>query len=111
VIVVSKVKWVFILAIAGFALWAAYHVYQLDLGQRTFARLGCASCHFSGGGPNLSRILPQYDEQTVEDFIRDPDAVYRRLGRKPLNPGFSVMHRVKTTDVEVRAMAKYLKSW
>jgi mono/diheme cytochrome c family protein len=109
--VAFKVKWVLILAIAGFALWAAYHVYQLDLGQRTFARLGCASCHFSGGGPNLSRILPQYDEPTVEDFIRDPDAVYARLGRKPLNPGFSVMHRVKTTDAEVRAMAKYLKSW
>jgi mono/diheme cytochrome c family protein len=109
--VASKVKWLFLLAIAVFALWAAYHVYQLDLGKRTFARLGCASCHFSGGGPNLSRILPQYDEKTVEDFIRDPEEVYRRLGRKPLNPGFSIMHRVKTTDGEVRAMAKYLKSW
>ena len=105
------VKWLLLLAIAGFALWAAHDVYQLELGRKTFARLGCASCHFSGGGPNLSRILPQYDEKTVEDFIRDPEAVYRRLGRKPLNPGFATMHRVKTTDGEVRAMAKYLKSW
>ena len=105
------IKWLVLSAIAIFALWASYHVYQLDFGKRTFARLGCASCHFSGGGPNLSRVLPQYDEQTVEDFIRDPEAVYRRLGRKPLNPGFAIMHRVKTTDGEVRAMAKYLKSW
>ena len=106
-----KLKWAILVPIAVFALWAAYHVYQLDLGKRSFARLGCASCHFSGGGPNLSTILPQYDEKTVEDFIRDPEEVYRRLGRKPLNPGFSIMHRVKTTDGEVRAMAKYLKSW
>jgi mono/diheme cytochrome c family protein len=109
--VVSKLKWIILLAIAGFAFWASYHTYELDLGKRTFTRLGCASCHFSGGGPNLSYILPQYDEKTVEDFIRDPDEVYRRLGRKPLNPGFSIMHQVKTTDTEVRAMAKYLKSW
>lgn len=107
----SKLKWIFLFAIAAFALWASYHVYQLDLGKRSFARLGCASCHFSGGGPNLSTVLPQYDEKTVEDFIRDPEAVYRRLGRKPLNPGFSNMHRVNATDAEVSAMARYLKSW
>ena len=108
---VSKLKWLILVAIAAFALWAAYHTYQLELGKRSFARLGCASCHFSGGGPNLSHILPRDDEQTVEDFIRDPEAVYRRLGRKPLNPGFGIMHRVKTSDGEVQAMAKYLKSW
>jgi mono/diheme cytochrome c family protein len=107
----KKLKWVVFVAIGIFALWAAYHTYQLDLGKRSFARLGCASCHFSGGGPNLSHILPQYDEKTVEDFIRDPEAVYRRLGRKPLNPGFAIMHQVNATDSEVRAMAKYLKSW
>lgn len=104
-------KWLILFSIAAFALWAAWHVYELDLGKRTFVRLGCASCHFSGGGPNLAYILPKYDEPTVEDFIRDPEAVYRRLGRKPLNPGFAIMHKVKTTDREVRAMAKYLKSW
>jgi len=104
----KAIKWLVLVSIAAFALWAAFHVYELDLGKRTFARLGCASCHFSGGGPNLATVLPQYDEKTVEDFIRDPDEVYRRLGRKPLNP---VMHKVKTTDGEVTAMAKYLKSW
>jgi len=102
----SKLKWIVLVPIAVFALWATYHVYQLDYGKRTFARLGCASCHFSGGGPNLANILPQYDEQTVEDFIRDPEAVYRRL-----DSGFAIMHKVNTTDSEVRAMAKYLKSW
>jgi mono/diheme cytochrome c family protein len=107
----SKFKLIILLPIAAFALWACYHAYELDLGKRSFARLGCASCHFSGGGPNLANILPQYDLQTVEDFIRDPEAVYRRLGRKPLNPGFAVMHQVKATNGEVRAMAKYLKSW
>jgi mono/diheme cytochrome c family protein len=109
--VVSKLKWVILPAIAAVALFAAYHSYQLELGKRAFARLGCASCHFSGGGPNLAYVLPQYDEKTVEDFIRDPEAVYRRLGRKPLNPGFAIMHRVKASDAEVTAMAKYLKSW
>ncbi|MDR3762974.1 MAG: c-type cytochrome [Acidobacteriota bacterium] len=105
------VKWAVLAGIAVFALWGAYHTYMLDLGKRNFARLGCASCHFSGGGPNLAHVLPQYDEKTVEDFIRDPEAVYKRLGRKPLNPGFGVMHRVKASDLEVTAMAEYLKSW
>ncbi len=107
----SRLKWLILLPILLFALWAALRAYELDLGKQSFARLGCASCHFSGGGPNLSRILPQYDEKTVEDFIRDPEAVYRRLGRKPLNPGFATMHNVKATDREIRAMAKYLKTW
>jgi mono/diheme cytochrome c family protein len=109
--VVRNLKWAILLAIAVFALWASYHAYELDLGKRSFARLGCASCHFSGGGPNLSTVLPQYDEKTVEDFIREPDEVYRRMGRKPLNPGFSIMHKVNASNREVRAMAKYLKSW
>jgi len=104
-------KWIILSAIAVFALWAAVHSYQLEVGKESFARLGCASCHLSGGGPNLARILPQYDEKTVVDFIRDPEAVYRRLGRKPLNPGFGVMHQVKATDFQINAMAKYLKTW
>jgi mono/diheme cytochrome c family protein len=105
------VKWVILVGIAAFALWAAYHSYMLDLGKRTFVRLGCYNCHASGGGPNLAHVLPQYDEKTVEDFIRDPEEVYRRLGRKPLNPGFAIMHKVKTTALEVTAMAEYLKTW
>jgi len=109
--VAAKLKWLILLPIVVFALWASLRAYEIDLGKRSFARLGCASCHFSGGGPNLSHVLPQYDEQTVVDFIRDPEAVYRRLGRKPLNPGFAIMHRVNASDGEVRAMAKYLKSW
>jgi len=107
----SRLKWLLIAPVVLFALWAGYRAYVLDLGRRSFVRLGCASCHFAGGGPNLANILPNYDEPTVEDFIRDPEAVYRRLGRKPLNPGFAIMHRVKTTPREVSDMAHYLKSW
>ena len=97
-------------------LWAAvmagvlYHEHQLERGHAAFVRLGCANCHLSGGGPNLANALRQYDEPTVEEFIRDPEAVYRRMGRRPRTPGFANMDRIAVTPGEVRLLAKYLKS-
>jgi len=87
-----------------------FHEHRIDEGHAAFVRLGCATCHLSGGGPNLANALRQYDEPTVEDFIRDPEAVYRRMGRRPRTPAFAKMHRIAVTPSEVHLLAKYLKS-
>ena len=100
----------------GLAFWALvtgpvlFYQHEIEEGHQAFVRLGCANCHLSGGAPNLANILRQYDTSTIEDFIRDPEAVYRRMGRRPLNPGFTTMHRVKISPDETRLIAKYLKS-
>jgi hypothetical protein len=100
----------------GLVFWALvtvpvlFHEHQIEEGHEAFVRLGCANCHLSGGAPNLSNILRPYDKTTVEEFIRDPEAVYRRMGRRPLNPGFTTMHRVKVSPGETGLIAKYLKS-
>ncbi len=92
------------------ACWAGYKQMQIDRGQKAFTRLGCANCHSNGGGPNLAYATAKYDADELQRFIQDPEQVYRARGKKPLNSGCAIMHKVKTTPGEVRAIAAFLKN-
>ena len=100
-----------VLAVCAVVLLAAVgEQVVLEHGQTSFARLGCASCHANGGGPNLARVKKKYDSTTLVRFIQDPEQVYRERGQKPLNPGYVGMHRVKAGQLEIRSIAIYLRN-
>jgi mono/diheme cytochrome c family protein len=91
------------IVVLAFAGWAFHRQSVLDHGQQAFSRLGCASCHFAGGGPNLRNVSDKYDAKTMVEFINDPESVYRRLGRKPKTYGYVGMHKVpgaRPDDIE-----------
>ena len=100
-----------VLALCGVIMLAAIAEQMvLQHGETSFARLGCASCHANGGGPNLARVKRKYDSTTLVRFIQNPEQVYRERGQKPLNPGYVGMHRVKANEWEIRSIAFYLRN-
>lgn len=106
----SKVRAIILGICAVVAVWAGYQQYQLDRGQKAFQKLGCASCHFAGGGPNLTYVADKYDAATMVRFIRDPEVVYRERGKKPLNSGYVAMHKIPADPADVRAIAVFLRN-
>lgn len=106
----SPAKVAVVIACVTVGSWAVYNQVEIDRGQKAFVRLGCANCHSNGGGPNLKFVNDKYDADTLRRFIQDPEQVYRERGKKPLNSGYVVMHKVKTTPSEVRAIATFLKN-
>ena len=106
----SRVRGAILGLCAVVAVWVGYQQYQLDRGQKAFTELGCASCHFAGGGPNLTYVAKKYDADTMVRFIQDPEAVYKERGKKPLNSGYVAMHKVPADPADVRAIATFLRN-
>ncbi len=105
-----KLRWIVLSLCAAGLVFAVGEQLVLDHGRDSFVKLGCANCHASGGGPNLTRVKRKYDSDTLVRFIRDPEQVYRERGQKPLNPGYVGMHKVKASDMEIRTIALYLRT-
>jgi hypothetical protein len=98
------------------AIWIAvtvgvlYRGHQVTQGQEAFERLGCPSCHSAGGAPSLEHVARKYDRATFIDFVTDPETIYARWGRKPLNPGFSPMPRLEASPRDIKAISYFLSA-
>jgi len=87
-----------------------YQRYSLaERGERTFQRLGCGGCHFSGAGPNLTHVVRKHDTGLLEKFIASPAAVYRERGMRPLNDGYMLMPEMHATTDDASAIIAYLR--
>jgi mono/diheme cytochrome c family protein len=85
-----------------------YRGHQVTQGQEAFERLGCSTCHGAGGGPSLEHVARKYDRATLVDFVADPETIYARLGRKPLNPGYPPMPSPQASRRDVVAISYFL---
>jgi len=90
------------------ALGVFYSSHQLTEGRKAFERLGCASCHLAGGAPSLAHVGRKYDRATLVEWLADPETIYARFGRKPLNPGYQPMPRMQASHHEVEMIAYFL---
>jgi Cytochrome c len=99
---------------AGLAVVAAVAIMLIQYnsaarrGERAFTRLGCTGCHFSGAGPNLTHVLRKHDRKLLEQFILDPQSVYKQRNREPLNRGYMLMPRMQVTSPDVHDILAYL---
>lgn len=105
----KKVRWAIVSVCLVFAAWAGQRQWQIERGQQAFWKLGCGNCHFAGGGPTLKGVTAKYDPDTLVRFIRDPEVVYKERGKKPLNSGYVIMHKVTASDSDIKAIAAYLR--
>lgn len=87
-----------------------YRGHQVTEGRRAFERLGCPSCHLAGGAPSLEHVGRKYDRATFVDWVTDPETIYARLGRKPLNPGYQPMPRLEASHHEIVALSYFLSA-
>jgi hypothetical protein len=93
-----------------FAASALYRGHQVSEGYKAFERLGCASCHIAGGAPSLEHVGRKYNRATFVEWVTDPETVYARVGRKPLNPGYQPMPRLPASHRDVEALAWFLSA-
>lgn len=73
-----------------------------EAGRKVF-EASCMRCHTIQGkggvrGPNLSKVGAKYDKETLQRFIRDPQAV---------KPG-SKMPTLSLSDLQIERVAGYL---
>ncbi len=106
----GRARWIVLGLCAAVGGWTIYQQHELDRGQKAFKRLGCANCHFAGGGPNLTYVADKYDADTMVRFIQDPEVVYKEHGKKPLNSGYVAMHKIPANPADVRAIAAFLRN-
>ncbi len=85
-----------------------YRDHQVAEGRKAFERLGCSTCHMSGGAPSLEHVGRKYDRATFVEWVSNPETVYARLGRKPLNPGFEPMPRLQASRRDIEVIAYFL---
>jgi hypothetical protein len=98
------------------AVWVAvtgailYRNHQITEGRMAFERLGCASCHLAGGAPSLEHVARKYDRATFVAFVTDPETIYARFGRKPLNSGYPPMPRQDASPRDIQALSYFLSA-
>jgi len=95
-----------ICAVVSIALF--YRNYQITEGREAFERLSCPSCHIAGGAPSLEHVGDKYDRKTFVDLISNPESVYKRFGRKPLNRGYQPMPRPVASPHEIEMLSYFL---
>ena len=95
----------FVVAVAIF-----YRGHQISQGQQAFEHLSCPSCHIAGGAPSLAQVGKKYDRQMFVEWLSDPEAVYARLGRKPLNPGYPAMPRQPISRHDIQTISYFLEA-
>ncbi|MDR3762975.1 MAG: c-type cytochrome [Acidobacteriota bacterium] len=88
--------------------WLLVRNYQIEAGRKAFEGLSCPSCHIAGGAPSLEHVGAKYNRATIRDFVSDPDTVYARMGRKPLNSGYEPMPRPKATPHQIEMISHFL---
>jgi mono/diheme cytochrome c family protein len=94
---------------AGLLGWAVTRERAVKRGAAAFHSYGCAHCHGSSGAPKLTNVTAKYDEETLRQFIRDPERVYKARGRRPFNEGYVPMARLNVSEEDAKAIVAYLK--
>jgi hypothetical protein len=95
----------FVVAVAVF-----YRSHQVAEGQQAFEHLSCPSCHIAGGAPSLAQVGKKYERRMFVEWLSDPEAVYTRLGRKPLNPGYPAMPRQPISRHDIEMISYFLSA-
>jgi cbb3-type cytochrome oxidase cytochrome c subunit len=98
------------LLLAAVAGGIYYRRHRIEEGREAFLRLGCNVCHGSGSAPPLTHVGRKYDRRFFVEWLTNPQRVYRRLGRMPLNPGFSPMPRQAASPGDIDLLSYYLAS-
>ena len=102
--------WIALVAWIAVSVGALYRGHQVSEGHKAFERLGCASCHLSGGGPSLEHVGRKYDRATFVEFVRDPETIYARRDHRPLNAGYAPMQRQEASPKDVQTLAWFLSA-
>jgi len=80
-----------------------------DLDGKKVFETYCWGCHHQTAvafGPPFNEIASKRTSEEIQAYIIDPEAMYKQFGYKR-----TAMTKIKTTDEERKALAKYILSY
>ncbi|HSE39771.1 MAG TPA: cytochrome c [Acidobacteriota bacterium] len=93
-------------------LWIGCRSGNPEKGKVLFDSRGCSYCHSIGKGkiqgPDLKNVTVRYNKNDLRKWLADPETIYKEVGRRPLNPGYSPMPRVVLTEEEIHDLVAFL---
>lgn len=105
---------VYLLTLPLFVMWlAGCQSGNAERGFRLFHQRGCSYCHTIGAakskqGPDLARVGKRFSRGELRAWLSDPELVYKDVGKRPINKGFSPMPRITLTPDEIKDLVAYL---
>lgn len=83
-------------------------------GRELFIKNRCANCHTIGRGrfvgPDLKGVESRYSRDQIEEWMENPEMIYRSKGKMPVNEGYPPMPPLGVPSEEAKAIAQYLLS-
>ena len=82
-------------------------------GERLFVEKRCATCHVIGRGkfvgPDLYYSLDKYPVQEILQWIQNPQSIYKKYAKMPINQGYPPMPNLNINSQEAKKLLKYIE--
>ncbi len=87
----------------------------INTGRELFIKNRCVNCHTIGRGrfvgPDLTGIGSRYSKDEIEQWITNPQLIYRSEGKMPLNDGYPPMPPLEISGDDAEMISDYLLSY
>jgi len=87
----------------------------INTGRELFIKNRCVNCHTIGRGrfvgPDLSGVGSRYSRDEIEQWITNPQLIYRSKGKMPLNDGYPPMPPLEISGDDAEMISDYLLSY
>ena len=81
--------------------------------ENLFVEKRCITCHVVGRGkfvgPDLYDALSKYSEEDILQWIENPQAIYKKYSKMPINDGYPPMPYMNVDSSEAKRLLEYLK--
>jgi len=89
--------------------------HKINTGRELFIKNRCVNCHTIGRGrfvgPDLSGVGSRYSRDEIEQWITNPQLIYRSKGKMPLNDGYPPMPPLEISGDDAEMISDYLLSY
>ena len=83
-------------------------------GKRLFEEKNCVRCHTIGRGrfvgPDLYNVKDRYEEKDIVNWITNPQMIYQKLNKMPVNEGYPPMPKLNISGTDAREITEFLIS-
>ena len=81
--------------------------------ENLFIEKRCITCHVVGRGkfvgPDLYNALDKYSEEEILQWIKNPQSIYKKYSKMPINDGYPPMPYLNVDSFEAKRLLEYLK--
>ena len=83
-------------------------------GSNLFIEKRCITCHTIGrgkfAGPDLYDALEKYSEEDLITWITNPESIYKKYSKMPINIGYPPMPNMQVNSIEAKSIINYIRN-